>query len=259
LPFLLLFLTLADVTEPVDSVAFWVRFTALQLILGPLVGIAAGYLGGKLIQTAVKRGWIDGVFEKLGGVAIAFIAYSIADLVGGNGFIAAFVAGLTIGNTARDVCGRVQEFAEAEGQLLTLITFVIFGAVMVAPMIGEFQPIFLVYAILSLTVIRIVPVFISLGGLRLKRNTKLFVGWFGPRGIASVIYALLLFKYDGIVNNEVIFGTAVVTILLSVFAHGITAAPFAERYGGTMERMSAAEDVMEVASVSEMPLRVSGK
>jgi NhaP-type Na+/H+ or K+/H+ antiporter len=260
LPFLLLFLTAADATQTIDSAAYWVRFAIMQLTLGPLIGIGIGYLGGQVLRFAVKRGWADGVFEKLGAVAIAYVAYAIADLIGGNGFIAAFVAGLVIGNTARDVCGRVHEFAEAEGQLLTLITFVVFGAVMVQPMVAEFRPIYLIYAVLSLTVIRMLPVAIALKSLNLKRNTQLFLGWFGPRGIASVIYALLLFEYSGIVNGDIIFSIVVVTVLLSIFAHGITAVPFANRYGGHMEEMLTSDDlILEAEPVPEMPLRFDQK
>lgn len=259
LPFLLLFLTAADASQDVGAVSYWARFALLQLTLGPLIGVAAGYLGGQLLRLASRRGWSDGVFEKLGAVAIAFVAYAAADLVGGNGFIAAFVAGITIGNTAHEVSGRIHEFAEAEGQLLTLITFVIFGSVMVPPMLSVFRPIYLVYAVLSLTVIRMLPVFISLLGLNLIPNTRLFIGWFGPRGIASVIYALLLFDFSDIANNTVIFGIAVLTVLLSVFAHGVTAAPAANKYGGRIEEMSASEaEMMEAQPVPEMPLRVSG-
>lgn len=257
LPFLLLFLTAADASQEVGTLAYWANFAILQLTLGPLIGIGVGYAGGQLLRFTSKRGWSDTIFEKLGGVAIAFIAYAVADLIGGNGFIAAFAAGITIGNTAREVSGRVHEFAEAEGQMLTLITFVIFGSVMVQPMLSDFQPLYLVYAILSLTAIRMIPVALALIRLRLTRRTKLFIGWFGPRGIASVIYALLLFEYSGIANNVVIFDVAVVTVLLSIFVHGITAVPGAKWYAKRIEeRLDTSEDdLLETTPVPEMPLR----
>ncbi len=258
LPFLLLFLTAADVTQNVDSAAIWVRFTLLQLTLGPLIGVAVGYFGGRLIRLARKRGWVSGVSEQLSAVAIAFIAYAVADLLGGNGFIAAFAAGLTLGNTAREIFQRIYENAEAEGQFLTLITFVIFGTVMVMPALANFRPIYLVYALLSLTMIRMIPVALSLLGSQLQRETTLFLGWFGPRGIASVIYALLLFDYSGIANDSIIFDVAVLTVLLSIFAHGMTAVPGAKWYGRRMEQISATDDsVLEVQPVTELPLRAT--
>jgi NhaP-type Na+/H+ or K+/H+ antiporter len=144
--------------------AFWLRFAALQLVLGPLTGIAGGWLGGKACAVATKAGWMSHVFLQLSAVALALIAFGTAELIGRNGFIAAFVGGMTLGNAHRHLCECIYEFAEAEGQLLTLLIFMIFGAVMVTEALPHVDGTMVLYAVLSLTVIRMLPVALSLLG-----------------------------------------------------------------------------------------------
>jgi NhaP-type Na+/H+ or K+/H+ antiporter len=131
LPFLLLFLSLAGAAQQTQPAAYWVRFALMQLLLGPLVGIVVGYFGGKLVVRGTQSGWITHSFQDLSALGLSVLAFALAELVGGNGFIAAFSAGLIMGNTSRSICTCLFEFGEAQGQLLTLLTLMIYGAVMV--------------------------------------------------------------------------------------------------------------------------------
>lgn len=231
-------------------------FTLAQVTLGPLVGIAVGYVGGKLVEYATKSSWMNGSFQRLASLALAFLAYFGAELVSGNGFIAAFCAGLTVGNVTRATCDCLYEFAEAEGQLLTLLIFTIFGAVMIVPALEATTWMTVLYALLSLTVIRLIPVALSLLGLRLQWATLLFLGWFGPRGLASILFGLLVLENEFITNSEAIFQIVVFTVLLSVFAHGLSAVPGANAYADYGESMHDEPDMPEMEPVSEMPVRL---
>jgi len=213
---------------PTDN---WLRFTTLQLVLGPLAGALLGGGGGRLIDLASQRGWVDPGFQRLTLPAIAMLAYAVGEAIGGNGFIAAFVSGFTLAVRTGAVRERMQEFAETEGTLLSLLVFLLFGLVMVPESWQYLTPTTTLYAVLSLTVARMLPVWLSVLGLGLDLRTVLFIGWFGPRGIASVLYVLLWVRYLGFEGHEVLISTGVQTILLSVLLHGLTADPFAKAYG----------------------------
>ncbi|NNE86367.1 MAG: sodium:proton antiporter, partial [Alphaproteobacteria bacterium] len=185
-------------------------------------------------------------------LGIALIAFSTAEIIGGNGFISAFIAGLVLGNTVRGQCAALFEFAESEGQLLTLLTFLVFGAVLL-PTLGDgvdWQVI--VYSVLSLTVIRMVPAALSLFGTGVRGPTTLFLGWFGPRGLASILFALLVLEEAAIPLSDEILQITILTVALSILAHGITAAPASRWYAGLVARMG---DCEESKPVSEMPHR----
>ncbi len=256
LPALLITLSLATATGQEESVGFWVQFVALQLLLGPLVGIGVGFLGGKLVELGGRSGWMNHTFQDLSALGLSLLAFAGADLVGGNGFIAAFCAGLTLGNCSRAICECLYEFAEAEGQLLTLVIFMIFGAVMAPMVIGHLTWQIVLYGLLSLTVIRLLPVAVSLSGARMQWDTVLFLGWFGPRGLASILFALLVVEESSLPGREVILVIVVVTVLLSVFGHGLTAYPGAKWYGRRVEKSGRKPGTGENLPVSEMPVRL---
>ncbi|NER92076.1 MULTISPECIES: sodium:proton antiporter [unclassified Moorena] len=257
LPILLIFLSLAGTMEGTGTASFWFRFAAMQVILGPIVGVAVGYIGGWLVSQSVRRKWITHSFEDLSVLGLSLCAYAIAELVGGNGFIAAFCAGLTLGNTAPSICDCLYEFGEAEGQLLVLLIFMIYGSMMVFPALDSVNWQMVLYAIATLTIARMVGVAISVIGMKLRWYTILFLGWFGPRGVASILYGLLILEGDGIQGSEVMFSTMVVTVLISVFAHGLTAFPGANWYGKRMARFKATHEIPELMPRSEMPVRLS--
>jgi sodium/hydrogen antiporter len=243
-PVILVFISLASAVGGGEGLMYWVGFTSKQLILGPVIGITFGYIGGKLIQWGTRTAWMDDNFQRLSGVALAILCFAVAEVVGGNGFISAFVAGLVFGNTSRAICHCVHEFMEAEGQLLALFTFLLFGLVMVPSAMNLITLSTIVYAILSLSVVRIIPVIISQTKMTLQADTLLFLGWFGPRGIASVIFGLIVIEQHQIPHAEDIFIIAVVTILFSVFAHGITAVPASNAYAQKAESMKDEADSM---------------
>lgn len=215
---------------------YWVGFAAKQVAYGPIIGIAVGLTGGILIDRSVKRGWMNPVFQRLSSFALALGCYALAEKLGGNGFIAAFFGGLFLGTQNRDVRKRIQEFGEAEGQQLCLMVFLIFGLVLVPSVSHLWDGPALIYAILSLTVIRMIPVAISLIGTKLDWATIGFIGWFGPRGIASVLYLLIFLAEVGKEGNEKMLAVIVLTVLLSVFVHGITAVPLSAWYGRYAKR-----------------------
>jgi NhaP-type Na+/H+ or K+/H+ antiporter len=226
-PFLMLFIALA-LAEQGDG--GWLRFAFEQIGYGALIGAGAGYAGGRVLRAASARGWTTPVFERLGLAALAVIAWLAADVAGGNGFIAAFVAGGAAGSTSGALRGRMLEFTEEEGQLLNLAVFLIFG-VFAADALGDVTAPMIVYALLSLTAIRMLPVALAVIGLGLRRATVLFLGWFGPRGLASVILALVVVEEaPSLVGLDEVFLTVMITVLLSVLAHGVSAAPLSRRY-----------------------------
>jgi NhaP-type Na+/H+ or K+/H+ antiporter len=211
----------------------WLGFMIKQVTLGPIVGLAVGWIGGRLIQRMSERGWMEETFQRLSALPLAILAYSFAEFIEGNGFIAAFVAGLglTMGATSKQVRHRVQEFGETEGTQLILVVFLIFGMAMVPAAVPYWGLPELIYALASLTVIRMVPVAISLIGAKLNWETVAFIGWFGPRGIASVLYLLMAIAAIGFAGYEQLMSVIILTVTISVFAHGMSALPLSRRYG----------------------------
>ena len=252
-PFLALFLILAVEAEHL-SAKLWTRFALEQVGLGLLVGIGVGLVGGWLVSRASTRAWMTGSFQRLALLALALIAWALADTVGGNGFIAAFVGGLAVGSTVKRIGEQLIRFTEAEGQLLNLSVFFVFGVLAVGFMETLTWQVAL-YALLSLTVIRMLPVAASLLGTHLRGVSVLFAGWFGPRGLASIVLGLIVIaeapQLAGAGELEVVVTS---TVLLSVFLHGVTAAPLSAAYARRVEGMPA--DAPEKREAVEMPTRM---
>ncbi|WP_435200344.1 cation:proton antiporter domain-containing protein [Janibacter sp. GS2] len=239
--------------EETGQFADWLALAAREVGFGVAGGLLAGILGGKLIDSAVLAGRVQGAFRQLATLSVAALAYSAASLVEGNGFIAAFTAGIAFGHVARPHCAGVQEFAEEEGELLAAVTFIVFGAVLAGPLLGELSWRTALYAVLSLTVVRMVPVLLAMTGSRTLLETKLFFGWFGPRGLASILFAILVLEEVGGEVGATIFAVATWTVLLSVFAHGLTASTWA---GGLARRLDTAhESQPELGWAPELPTR----
>ena len=260
LPFVMIFLSLAAASEEAQSASYWVLYAVKQVTLGPIVGLAVGLLGGKLVERATVAGWMNGSFQRLSSLALAFLSFALAEQLGGNGFIAAFAAGLALGNFSRAVCSCLYEFAEAEGQFLMLLAFLVFGASSVAPAVSAPSLHCLLYALLSLTVIRMAPISISLIGTKLHYRTHLFLGWFGPRGLASILYVLLFVEQVGEAGGDVVFIVVILTVFLSVFAHGLSAQPGAAWYSAHSEEMlTKGPPRPEHEPVMDLPVRLPYK
>ena len=209
---------------------FWIVFVLRQFIFGPLLGALVGWLGGRLVDRASKRGWMNPTFQRLAACSLAVLAYALAEKFHGNGFIAAFFGGLMLGVDTPAVRERIHEFGEAEGQQLALFVFLIFGLAGVPAAAKYWDGAAWLYAVLSLTVIRMLPVALSLKGTRLTKFSIAFIGWFGPRGIASVLYLLIVVNELGLQGYQRMLSVIILTVLLSVFLHGITAVPLSRLY-----------------------------
>ncbi len=232
LPVVLVFLCFALVQAGFSHESDLVFFTVSQLVMGPLAGLAIGGLGSKLVEWAGARGYIGKSFQGVAAISLAFLAFAGAELVGGNGFIAAFVAGLALGHFARRLSDFLLEFVEAEGEILVLIVFFLFGASLLPEALGAFDWRVLAFAVFALTAMRMAPVSLSLMGTGLGWRSHLFLGWFGPRGLASVLFVLLVLNAEGrLPGADIILAVTMVTVGLSILAHGLTAAPLARLYG----------------------------
>lgn len=205
-------------------------FSALQVTLGPLFGVAVGYGAAKLLDAAVARNTATLIAQGMYFLCVAFIAYLGAEVIGGNGFIAAFVGGLTFGNILRAPSSFIREFMEGEGQILTLLTFLIFGAVLAPVGLEHANWKTVVLAVAFLTLVRMGPIWLSLTGSGLGAYDKLFLGWFGPRGLASILFALIVLERFPVPGAEEIAACVVLTVLLSIVLHGVTANPMSQRF-----------------------------
>jgi sodium/hydrogen antiporter len=225
---------------------------AAELALGVLIGAAVGGAGGFLVNAARRRGWAEGEFAGSAVLALAVCAYASSAALHGNGFIAAFVGGLAYGAVGGQRAERLVPFVEETGALVSLLVWLAFGAIAIVPALSGLTWQTVVYAMLSLTVIRMAPVAVALAGARLGGPAVAFVGWFGPRGLASVVFALLALENLG----EHVAGSAVrviaFTVLLSVLVHGATADPLARRYG---PRLAPAAGGPEHAAMPPIPER----
>jgi len=229
-PILLCIAVLATGGEALAGDGRWLIFMAKQLTIGPLVGAMVGLIGGRMIDIATNRNWMGPIFHELSAIALAILAYSCAELFHGNGFIAAFFAGLFLGTRKQVVRERLQEFGEAEGQLFSLIIFFLLGLIAVPTFYPYWDANTFIYAVLSLTVIRIVPVMLCLIGSGLSLYSKVFIGWFGPRGIASLLYMLILVSNLGPESYRELISVIVLTVLLSTFLHGLSAVFLSKRF-----------------------------
>jgi NhaP-type Na+/H+ or K+/H+ antiporter len=225
-----------------------------ELALGVLVGAAVGGAGGLLVKAARRRGWAAEGFAGSAVLGLAVCAYASGVALHGNGFIAAFVGGLAFGAAGGRRGEPLVPFVEETGALVSLLVWLAFGAVAVAPAVEGLTWQIALYAILSLTVVRMAPVAIALAGARLGRATVFLVGWFGPRGLASVVFALLALEELGsrIAGHAVAVIT--ITVLISVLAHGATADPLATRYARLLARSANGLADAEVPGMPERRL-----
>lgn len=213
--------------EGLDT-TYWLGFVARQFLFGPLIGGLVGWSCGKLVEVASHKGWMNHTYQMLASLAIAILAYSVAEYLHGNGFIAAYFAGLMLGTKTEAIRERIREFGEAQSQIMVLFIFLLFGMLLVPVSFPFWDWQAVVYSLLSLTVIRMLPVAISLIGSGLDQKTVWFIGWFGPRGIASVLYLLMAVILLGVEGYERIISVITLTVLLSIFLHGITAVPYSK-------------------------------
>jgi len=224
-PILVCIAVLSESALSEAGAAYWGLFTLKQFVFGPLIGGAVGWTGGWLVEKASAKGLMNETFQRIVSLSIAVLAYAGAEAVNGNGFIAAFFAGMLLGTRTHIFRERIHNFGEGLGQILVLLVFLIAGLIIIPLSYPFWDWTSLAYALMSLTVIRILPVLISLAGTDLDRKSKYFIGWFGPRGIASILYLLMAVLELKLEGHERLFAVISLTVLLSIFLHGMSAVP----------------------------------
>lgn len=245
LPFILMMAALAA-PKGMAPEEGWLVSGLLQITLGPLVGLGVGYLGGHGLLLAKRAEFTSETYEGIAALALAATAYLSATIVGGNGFISAFSAGLGFAVVVRGKCAFVYKFTESEGQLLSWTAFFLLGAVMVPEAVTHLTLPMLLVILASLFVVRPLAIWLSLIGTDAAPTTKLFFGWFGPRGLATALFALLVAKQLDHETAEQVVHLAINTVWISALLHGVTAAPGARWYANVV---AGAGDCAETQSV----------
>lgn len=229
LPLILLFASLTAEVLSNDNTQ-WLVFGAKQLILGPLCGVVFGIISARVLIWAKDNHHTSDIYEGVGAIALAIATYLGATAIGGNGFIAAFVGGLFFGRLIQGRCKFIYEFTESEGQGLSWAAFFLVGLLLVPEAIHHLTWETAAIILLSLFVVRPVAIWLSLIGTDASTNTKLFFGWFGPRGLATALFALIVVKEINAELGEPILHLAVNAVWISALLHGITALPGAKIY-----------------------------
>jgi NhaP-type Na+/H+ or K+/H+ antiporter len=253
-PFVTLFAALA-VAEQTNTLSSWLSTALIEIAIAVAAGAVMGMLGGWLFAGAMRRRLTSRATEQIGTLALALAIYFVSISLGGNGFIAAFVGGLFFSYITRHKQHQAVELSEAIGVVLSLVVWTIFGALMVIPLITAFNPLALLYAVLSLTLIRMLPVALSLVGVHFRRDTLLVMGWLGPRGLASVVFSLIAYETFVEVGRPFynLFAMAGWTIVLSVLLHGFSARPLARWYAHRLKSVPAsAPELVDMSDLDEL-------
>ncbi len=229
-PLLLIAIAVAEAEEGAIGNGAAAQLVLEEIGYGCVGGVVAGLAAALVVRVGVPRRLLDSIWLQVVPVAGAALAYGLAVWMHGSGFIAAFVGGAVFGGLRHEVGGEVTRFLEETGGLLGAVTFVLFGAVMLVPMLDDLTAEIVLYALLSLTLVRMVPVGLAMLRSGARRPTVAFLGWFGPRGLASIVFAVILVEEADLANESVLLNTIFFTIGLSVLLHGLTATPLAGRY-----------------------------
>ena len=243
-------LVTGDVLESRFSI---VGEAVVEILIGAAVGLSLGLLIGRVNPWVHKKNWTDQGGARLVAFSAAITAFTAATTFGGNGFIAAFVCGLTVRALIGEQTANHVELAENVGQIGAEVTFVVFGATMVVPALQGLSFEIVVFSLAILTVGRILPVRLSMLGTGVKPWTVLFIGWFGPRGLASLLFGLVILGKETETGDE-LFTIITVTIFFSVVLHGITAAPLSNLYSQWFAKHGRPE-MAEAGDMSESPIR----
>lgn len=226
-PVLLLLLALHSVHRDEQvTFGFGLGIFARQIGIGLAVGLAIAFVGDLLIKNGIGKKWIEPAWKSSILVLMALACFTLAQSLGGSGFIATFSGGLLFGGRHKLNKAELVHSAEGTGKVLTSVVWIVFGSVVTGRMLPQLTWEIVLYSVASLTVIRILPVLLCLIFSRLSNYGKFFIAWFGPRGLASIVFAVLVFE-EHLHNGQTIVVTACFTILLSVFAHGFSAGPMA--------------------------------
>jgi NhaP-type Na+/H+ or K+/H+ antiporter len=235
-PLLFAAVAIADVESEISGNRSPATLLVEEIGFGVLGGVVAGLFIALIVKEAGRRDLIAGAWRQAIPAAGAALAYGIASGLHGSGFIAAFVAGMVFRLALNRDPEELNQFTEELGSVLNGVTFVFFGAILLGPTLSELTWQLVLYALLSLTVVRILPVVIAMAGSRARGPTLGFVGWFGPRGLASIVFAVIVVEESNLPHETLIVQAIYLTVGLSVLAHGLTAAPLADRYARWYEQ-----------------------
>jgi NhaP-type Na+/H+ or K+/H+ antiporter len=224
-PVLFVFLTLATQEHgELNGAQLAITYVAQEIGIGAAVGLGLSFVAAHLLSYCGGRGWVTPIWRQLPVLTLALGCFALAQLLGGSGFIASFVGGLLFGSLARPHKAELLEAAQGTGETLGLVTWVIFGAALLGHTVHTLTWQVLTYAFLSVTLVRMLPVFLALAGSGLPVGEKLFIGWFGPRGLASIVFAVIVLDAQ-LPGSDVLRQTVVAAIVLSILAHGLSANP----------------------------------
>jgi NhaP-type Na+/H+ or K+/H+ antiporter len=230
-PILFVFIALAiGSSSEGGNTTLALQLVAEELGIGLVVGLGLAAVGAWAMRWCRDKGWMTEIWKQVTVVALAITCFSVAQSLHGSGYIAAFTGGLLFGFKAKDATHRLVLAAEGTGETLALLTWLVFGATVIGQSVEHFTWEMLVYALLSLTVIRMLPVYLSLSGTGLSTASKLFLGWFGPRGLASIVFAIIVINM-GVPGGKFVGMVVVLTVFLSLVAHGVSANPLAQMLG----------------------------
>ena len=214
----------------------WIFYLFKQISLGIILGAFSGYIGAKLLSISLENSWMRESYRNLSPISLAILSFYLATYFGGNGFISVFVSGVFFGSFSKVIDAKTESFLEDSGEIFLLISFLVFGLTFIPATIEYIDTSVIVYAICSLTIFRMLPVAISLIGLGLSTPTKLFIGWFGPRGIASILYVMIVVhNITDISGHEKLYAIITLTIVLSITLHGLSAKPLVRLYSNRKE------------------------
>ncbi len=254
-PFLLLFVAGATVTEGLEPASFWATTLAQKVGIGVLAGLAVGAVAGELARRARRDGWSSQTSEQLAMAGAAIALFVFTEELGGSGFIAAFVGGLFAGSRLGRERRPALGFADEEGAVVSAFVFFALGLFAVE-LFDQITWEVCAYGVLSLTVVRMLPVALALLGSGLRGPTVAFIGWFGPRGLASVVLALVVLEEDRqLTNIDTIVLTTLFTVILSIVAHGFSARPISGRYAEWVKTLPP--EAPEFGEVPDVPTRRS--
>jgi NhaP-type Na+/H+ or K+/H+ antiporter len=227
-PILFTFLAIAAGTEGSTS-EIALRFVAEEIGIGLAVGVGLSVAGRYAGGAAARRGWIGGPWTQIPVLALALTCFAGAQAAGGSGFIACFTGGLAFGGLVKQNKQVLLSGAEGAGKLLSILTWAMFGAAVVGHYVADMDWKIVAYSLLSLSIVRMLPVSLSLLGLGVRWDAQLFLGWFGPRGLASIVFAVIAIDQN-VAGSKILATCVVCTVALSVIAHGLSANPFAAAY-----------------------------
>jgi NhaP-type Na+/H+ or K+/H+ antiporter len=234
-PIVFLFIALALGSDTGgSSIGFAIKLLAQEVGIGLVVGLGMAAIGARILKVCHERGWITEIWCQLPVIALALGSFAVAQSLHGSGYVAAFTGGLLFGSYQTRDLHRLVLAAEGTSETLALVTWVAFGSAVLGQSLEYFTWHVAAYAVLSLTVVRMLPMFLALTGSGESTTSKLFLGWFGPRGLASIVFAIIVMN-SGVAGGGQLAITVVFTVALSIVAHGLTANPLARRLGPKME------------------------